>query len=120
MVDKKVFKLEGRRAQQLVWQEHGFRIFIPEDALLPYETCHVTVEAIVGGCFQFLEGTESVSAVYCTYFSRQLHKPAELEMQHCVNPKDSKFMSFAVASQAIFWRLLGYGKTFIICYCKAS
>ena len=102
VVDERVFKLEGRSAQLLQWEEHGFKIFIPEDALLPYETCHVSVSAIVGGHFQFPEGTEPVSAVYGISLSRQLCKPARVEMQHCVkleNPDHSKFMSFAVASQ---------------------
>ena len=101
MVDKHVFKLEGSKAQPLLWKEHAFRIFIPEDALLPYETCHVSVKAIVGGHFQFPEGTEPVSAVYGISLSRQLRKPARMEMQHCVkleNPEHSKLMSFAVAS----------------------
>ena len=102
VVDERVFKLEGRKAQPLLWEEHGFRMFIPEDALLPYETCHVSVKAIVGGRFQFPEGTEPVSAVYAISLSRQLRKPARTEMQHCVkleNPEHSKSMSFAVASQ---------------------
>ena len=102
VVDECIFKLEGRCAQLLQWEEHGFRIFIPEEAFIPYETCHVTVSAIVGGRFQFPEGTEPVSAVYGISFSRQLCKPARVEMQHCVkleNPDHSKFMSFAVASQ---------------------
>ena len=101
VVDEHVFKLEGSKAQPLLWEEHGFRIFIPEDALLPHETCRVFVKAIVGGRFQFPEGTEPVSAVYGISFSRQLHKPARMEMQHCVkleNPEHSKFMSFAIAS----------------------
>ena len=102
VVDERVFKLEGRRAQPLLWEEHGFKIFILEDALLPYETCHVSVKAIVSGCFQFPEGTEPVSAVYAISLSRQLRKPARMEMQHCVkleNPEHCKSMSFAVASQ---------------------
>ena len=98
VVDKHVFELEGSKAQPLLWKEHGFRIFIPEDALLPYETCHVSVKATVGGHFQFPEGTEPVSAIYGICFSRQ---PARMEMQHCVkleNPEHRKFMSFAIAS----------------------
>ena len=77
-------------------------MYIPHGALLPNETCFVTVKAIVGGLFRFPEGTEPVSAIYAISLSRQLHKPAKISMQHCVklnNPKHSKFMSFAVASQ---------------------
>ena len=102
VVDEQVFKLEGRRTQSLLWEEHGFRIFFPEDALLPHETCLVSVKAIVGGRFRFPEDTEPVSAVYAISLSKQLCKPARIEMQHCVkldNPEHSKAMSFAVASQ---------------------
>ena len=73
-----------------------------EDALLSHETCHVSVKAIVGGRFQFPEKTGPVSAIYGISLSRQLHKPARIEMQHCVkleNSEHSKVMSFAVASQ---------------------
>ena len=101
VVDERVFKLEGSRAQPLLWKKHGLKIFIPEDAFLPHETCHVFVKAIVGGRFQFPKGTEPVSAVYGISLSRQLRKPARMEMQHCVklkSPEHSKFMSFAIAS----------------------
>ena len=102
LVDEQVFKLEGRRAQPLLWEEHGFQMFIPEDALLSHETCNVSVKAIIGGRFWFPEGAEPVSAIYGISLSRQLRKPARIEMQHCVkleNPEHSKFLSFAVASQ---------------------
>ena len=101
-MDEKIFKVKGESAQPLLWEEHSFRMYIPQDALLHNETCFVTVKAIVGDLFQFPEGTEPVSAIYAISLSRQLHKPARLEMQHCVklkNPEHNKFMSFAVASQ---------------------
>ena len=102
MVDEKIFEVEGVSSQALLWEEHSFRMHIPQDALLPNETCLVTVKAIVGGLFQFPEGAVPVSAVYAISLSRQLHEPAKIDIQHCVkleNPKHSKFMSFAVASQ---------------------
>ena len=103
VVDEKTFIVKGGRAQPLLWKEHSFGMYIPKDALSPNETCFVTVKAVVGGLFQFPEGTKPVSAVYAISLSKQLRKPARMEMQHCVklkNPEDSKFMSFAVASQS--------------------
>ena len=87
-------------AQQLLWEEHGFRMFIPRNALLPSETCHVSVKAIISGDFHFPEGTEPVSAIYAISLSKQFRKPVKLELQHCVRlerREQSKFMSFAVA-----------------------
>ena len=87
-------------AQQLLWEEHGFRMFIPGNALLPSETCLVSVKAIVSGDFQFPEGTEPVSAIYAISLSKPFRKPVKLELQHCVHLErqgQSKFMSFAVA-----------------------
>ena len=100
--DEITFRLEGEKAQPLLWEEHGFRMFIPENALSPYETCHVTVKAIDADLFHFPEGTEPVSAVYAISLTKPLHEPAKLEMEHCMNlgrAESSKFMSFVVASQ---------------------
>ena len=100
VVAEQVFVVEGERAQPLLWEEHGFRMHVPEDALLPSETCLISVKAIVAGFFQFPKGTEPVSAVYAISLSKKFYKPVKLELQHCVlleRPGQSKFMSFAVA-----------------------
>ena len=97
---EQVFKLQGGNAQSLLWEEHGFRMHIPQDALLPNETCFVVVKAIVAGLFQFPEGTERVSAVYAISSTQQFHKAVTTELQHCVqldNSEQEKYMSFAVA-----------------------
>ena len=65
---EKVFKFQEGCAQSLLWVEHGFRMHIPQDALLPNETCFVFVKAIVAGLFQFPKGTEQVSASLCYLF----------------------------------------------------
>ena len=100
MVAEQVFEVQGGSVQSLLWEEHGFRMHIPQDALLPNETCLVSVKAIVAGLFQFPEGTERVSAVYAISSSLQFHKPVMTELQHCVqldNSEQGKYMSFAVA-----------------------
>ena len=40
----------------------------------PSDTCEVVVKALVGGKFQFQEGTEFVSAVYAVAFAKKLLK----------------------------------------------
>ena len=97
---EQVFKVQGGSAQSLLWEEHGFRMYIPQDALLPNEFCLVFVKAIVAGLFQFPKGTERVSAVYAISSTQQFHKPVTTELQHCVqldNSEQGKYMSFAVA-----------------------
>ena len=96
-----MFEVRGDRPQPLLWEEHGFRMYIPEGALSPTDTCLVSVQAIVAGLFLFPEGTEPVSAIYAVSLSRKFDKPVKLELQHCVlleKPGQSKFMSFAFAS----------------------
>ena len=100
VVAEQVFEVQGGSAQPLLWEEHGFRMHIPQDALLPNETCLVSVKAIVAGLFQFPKGTERVSAVYAISSSLQFHKPVMTELQHCVqldSSEQGKYMSFAVA-----------------------
>ena len=100
VVAEQVFEVQGGSAQSLLWEEHGFRMHIPQDALLPNETCLVSVKAIVAGLFQFPEGTERVSAVYAISSSLPFNKPVMTELQHCVqldNSEQGKYMSFAVA-----------------------
>ena len=100
VASEKVFLVKGCGLQPLLWEEQGFRMHIPEDSFLPTETCLISVRAIVTGFFQFLEGTEPVSAVYAISLSWKFYKPIKLELQHCVlleRQEQSKFMSFAVA-----------------------
>ena len=58
IVAEHVFKVQGGSAQSLLWEEHGFRMHIPQDALLPNETCLVSVKTIVAGLFQLTKDTE--------------------------------------------------------------
>ena len=102
IVDEITFELRGEMAHQLLWEEHSFRMFIPENALLPNETCLVTVKAIDAGLFEYPKGIEPVSAVYAITLTKPLRAPAKLEMQHCVklgSTESSKHMCFVFASQ---------------------
>ena len=100
VVAEHCFEVEGDEAQSLKWEELGFWMYIPRNALLAYERCIVFVKAIIAGDFLFPEGTEPVSAVYAIFLSREFRKPVRLELQHCVfleRHGQSKFMSYAVA-----------------------
>ena len=43
IVDERVFNVQGNKEQYFNWNECGFRLYIPEGALLPTETCPVAV-----------------------------------------------------------------------------
>ena len=84
----------------LNWEEYGLRITIPHEAVPLYDTVEVAITALVGGEFILPEDTELVSAVYAISVSKQLLKPVQLEIQHCVSiekPADSNYLSFATA-----------------------
>ena len=84
----------------LNWEEYGLRITIPHEAVPLYDTVEVAITALVGGEFILPEDTELVSAVYAISVSKPLHKPVQLEIQHCVwleKPADSNYLSFATA-----------------------
>ena len=83
-----------------MWEEHGFRMHIPEDALGCSDTCVIAIRAVVSGNFEFPEDTEPVSAIYGISTSVKFVKPITLEMQHCVvlkQKKDCRYLTFAVA-----------------------
>ena len=73
-------------------------MFIPEKALLPHETCLVTVKAIIAGLFQFPEGTKPVSAMYAISLTKPLREPVKMEMQHCVPVAGSNWRELKTAS----------------------
>ena len=98
MIAEQVFEVEGEKAHSLQWVEHGFSMCIPEHGLLPNETCAVVVKAIVGGNFQFPAETEPVSVIYSISLSKPLHRPARIQLQHCVVLNDPECLTFAVAS----------------------
>ena len=92
-----LFLIQGDKPQSLNWEEYGFRLHFPQGTISPSDTCEVVVKALVGGKFEFPEGTELVSAVYVVAFAKKLLKPVEMEIQHCVNltnEEQGKHLSF--------------------------
>ena len=97
MAGETFFLIIGDKPQSLNWEEYGFRLHFPQGAISPSDTCEVVVKALVGGKFQFPEGTELVSAVYAVSFAKKLLKAVEMEIQHCVNltnEEQGKYLSF--------------------------
>ena len=97
MAGETLFLIQGDKPQSLNWTEYGFRLHFPQGTISPLDTCEVVVKALVGGKFQFPEGTELVSAVYAVAFAKKLLKAVEMEIQHCViltNQEQGKCMSF--------------------------
>ena len=97
MAGETLFLIQGDKSQSLNWEEYGFRLHFPQGAISPSDTCEVVVKALVGGKFQFPEGTELVSAVYAVAFAKKLLEPVEMEIQHCVNltnEEQGKYLSF--------------------------
>ena len=97
MAGETLFLIQGDKPQSLNWEEYGFRLHFPQGAVSPSDTCEVVVKALVGGKFQFPEGTELVSAVYAVAFAKKLLEPVEMEIQHCVNltnKEQGKYLSF--------------------------
>ena len=97
MAGETLFLIQGDKPQSLNWTEYGFRLHFPQGTISPSDTCEVVVKALVGGKFQFPEGTELVSAVYAVAFAKKLLKAVEMEIQHCViltNEEQGKRLSF--------------------------
>ena len=98
---QKEFTISGNCEQSLIWEDYGFKLHFSYGTIESSEKCHVTVAALVGGHFQFPPRMELVSAIYFISFSKELLKPAKLEIQHCVSLKSeqqAKFLKFIRAS----------------------
>ena len=101
MAGETLFLIQGDKPQSLNWEEYGFRLHFPQGTISPSDTCEVVVKALVGGKFQFPEGTELVSAVYAISFAKEFLQPMKLDIQHCValeNEQQIKYLSFVKAS----------------------
>ena len=92
-----MFNVQGDKEQYFNWDECGFRLYIPEGALLPTETCPVAVKAIIAGRFILPRRTELVSAFYAISASRKFRKEVKTELQHCLlleNEAQTKHLHF--------------------------
>ena len=97
-----MFNVQGDKEQYFNWDECGFRLYIPEGALLPTETCPVAVKAIIAGRFILPKRTELVSAFYAISASRKFRKDVKTEIQHSLlleNEAQTKHLHFIKAHQ---------------------
>ena len=85
-----------------MWNECGFRLYVPEGALSPSETCVVAVKALIAGRFILPKNTELISGLYAMSSSRKFQAKVKVEIQHCVllkNKAESKHLRFIKAHQ---------------------
>ena len=82
------------------WEDYGFFLNFEQHSLPSTSMCDIVVSALIGGKFQFPEGTELVSAVYAMSFSKDISHPVRIDIQHCVsliNEQQQQQLVFAVA-----------------------
>ena len=84
---QKLFILHGDRSHSLQWDKYGFRIECPQGAVS--KDTEVAVTALAGGNFKVPKGTVLVSAVYAISVSKGLLKPLVIELQHCVDLRNT-------------------------------
>uniref|UniRef100_A0A1X7UI45 Nucleoside phosphorylase domain-containing protein n=1 Tax=Amphimedon queenslandica TaxID=400682 RepID=A0A1X7UI45_AMPQE len=84
---QKLFILQGDRSHSLQWEKYGFRLECPQGAVS--KDTEVAVTALAGGNFKVPKGTVLVSAVYAISVSKGLLKPLVIELQHCVDLRNT-------------------------------
>ena len=102
VVAENAFHVVGNHEQSFIWNECGFRLYVPEGTLLPSETCTVAVKALIAGRFVLPKNTELVSGLYAISSSRKFQAKVKIEVQHCVllNTKaQSRHLRFIKAYQ---------------------
>ncbi|XP_019854246.1 PREDICTED: uncharacterized protein LOC109583372 [Amphimedon queenslandica] len=84
---QKLLILQGDRSHSLQWEKYGFRLECPQGAVS--KETEVAVTALAGGNFKVPKGTVLVSAVYAISVSKALLKPLVIELQHCVDLRNT-------------------------------
>ena len=84
---KELFHLQGDRSCSFTWENYGFRLHCPKGAVS--KATEVAVFALLNGNFKVPKGTVLVSAVYAISVSKPLLKSLVIEMQHCVDLRNT-------------------------------
>ena len=84
---QKLFHLQGDWSHSLPWEKYGFILHCPKGAVS--KDTEVAVTALVSGNFKVPKGTVLVSAVYAISVSKPLLKSLTIEMQHCVDLRNT-------------------------------
>ena len=85
---QRLFLLQGDRHCSFSWEKYGFRLHCPKGAAVSKDT-EVAVTALSHGQFMVPEGTVLVSAVYAISVTKPLTKPLVIELQHCVDLRNT-------------------------------
>ena len=84
---QKLFHLQGDMSHSFHWENYDFRLHCPEGAVS--KDTEVAVVALVSGDFKVPKDTVLVSAVYAISVSKPLLKPLTIELQHCVDLRNT-------------------------------
>ena len=84
---QKLFHLQGDRSHSLPWEKHGFILHCPKGAVS--KDTEVAITALVSGNFKVPKGSVLVSAVYAISVSEPLFKSLTIELQHCVDLRNT-------------------------------
>ena len=84
---QKLFHLQRDRSHSLPWEKYGFILHSPKGAVS--KDTEVAVTALVSGNFKVPKGTVLVSAVYAISVSKPLLKSLTIELQHCVDLRNT-------------------------------
>ena len=82
-----LFLLQGDRPRSFQWEKYGFRLLCPQGAVST--DTEVAVTTLSHGQFMVPEGTVLVSAVYAISVTKPLTKPLVIQLQHCVDLRNS-------------------------------
>ena len=82
-----IFFLKKDSFSSFCCKKYGFKLLCPKGAVS--KDTEVTVTALVNGNFKMPKGTVLVSAVYRISVSNSLLKPLIIELQHCVDLKNT-------------------------------
>ncbi|XP_003390766.2 PREDICTED: sacsin-like, partial [Amphimedon queenslandica] len=86
---QKLFILQGDKACSIPWEQYGFRLQCPQGAVSKDTVFEVAVTALAGGNFKVPKGTVLVSAVYAISVSKALLKPLVIELEHCLDLRNT-------------------------------
>ena len=84
---QKLFHLQRDKSHSLPWEKYGFILLCPKGAVS--KDTEVAVTALVSGNFKVPKGTVLVSAVYAISVSKPLLKSLTIELQHCVDLRNT-------------------------------
>ena len=84
---QKLFHLQRDRSHSLPWEKYGFILHSPKGAVS--KDTEVAVTALVSGNFKVPKGTVLVSAVYAISVSEPLLKSLTIELQHCIDLRNT-------------------------------